>query len=211
MALNETPSARPYWPIALALVVGVAVLVTAGVMLSGRFRTPVGVQPAPSIGIATSPSASTPAAAPPTSAVANPQPQGQPTSSISASAALAQEVQQAYLHYWDVRSQAYLNDDGSHLGEVMAGAELDRGLQRIKSLQAQGRAIKVDVEHHPLLVSVSADKAVVYDEYLNRSLFIDVATHEVLPTASPAITEKISYDLQKLDGAWKVVDGAQHD
>ena len=211
MALNETSNGRPYWPIALALVVGVAALVTAGVMLSSRFRTPVGVQPAPSIGIAASLVASSPAAAPAVSVGTNLQSQVQPSSSTSPSPALAKEIEQAYLHYWDVRTQAYLNDDASHLSDVMAGAELSRAEKQIEDLTSHGRAGKLDVEHHMLVVSAAPDKAVIYDEYLNKSVFLNAATKQEIATSAPPSTEKISYNLQKIDGAWKVVDGQQHD
>ena len=88
---------------------------------------------------------------------------------------------------------------------------LARETQQINDLQANGRAGKLDVDHHILLASLAPDRAIVYDEYLNRSLFLDASTRKELPTSSPATTEKISYDLQMIDGAWKVIGGERHD
>ncbi|SRR5581483_5106533 len=217
MNINASPGGSPRYPLVAALLVGVvAALLVGGWFASQHFRGQVGTEPARSVA-APSPRTTAPAdvavpaavtAASPaavTSVAASPAP-----SFRVASSPLEREIEQAYLHYWDVRAAAYLNLDTSHLAEVMAGAELERMSQQIKDLQAKGRAVKVDIDHRYLFASESPDKAVIYDEYLNRSLFVDVATNQVLPTSSPAVTEKISYELQKIDGSWKVIDGAQH-
>src|SRR5579883_228391 len=118
MALNENPTGRPYWPIALALLVGVAVLVTAGVMLSSRFRTPVGVQPAPSISVAIPKSAGIPA-----STAATAQQLSSAQSALGA-ATPRQQIEATYLRYWQIYSDAVLNLDASHLSDVLAGKAL---------------------------------------------------------------------------------------
>lgn len=206
------PSLRHSVLLALGLLFAVAVLLVGGLLASRHFSGTVGTQPAPSI------AAPAPSAAP--AAVTAPAVVASPSVSTAASAGpslrvasdpLTLEIERAYLHYWDVRTQAYLDLDTSHLGEVMAGAELERMTQQIKDLQAKGRAVKVDVDHHYLLASTAADHAVVYDEYLNRSQFVDAATKQVIATSSPPATEKVSYDLQKIDGTWKVIGGALHD
>src|SRR5579883_1624400 len=192
MAPGPGASAVRHWLLlAGGLLLAVLVLLTGGYYAAQHFRGAVGTQPAPAAVVTAAPSAA---------------------ASVSASLPVATdplslEVEQAYLHYWDVRTQAYLNLDTSHLGEVMAGAELTRETQNIKDLQAQGRAGKLDVDHHILLAVLAPDRAEVYDEYLNRSTFLDAASKQELPTSSPPVTEKISYDLQKIDGTWKVIGG----
>src|SRR5437588_649952 len=64
------------------------------------------------------PAAVTAAAPAVASVVASPQASGFRV----ATSPLEQEIEQAYLHYWDVRTAAYLSLDTSQLGEVMAGA-----------------------------------------------------------------------------------------
>jgi hypothetical protein len=206
------PSLRHSLLMAGGLLLGVAVLLVGGLVAGRHFRSTVGTQPAPSIAAPASPATPATVAAP---AVAASPAVSAPASAVPSlpvsTDPLALEIEQAYLHYWDVRSQAFFNLDPTHLPEVMAGAELSRELQQMKDMQAQGRAGKVDVEHHILLGKVTPTSAVVYDEYLNRSVFVDASTKQVIPTSSPPITEKVSYEMQKIDGTWKVVDGAQHD
>ena len=205
------PSMRFSLLLALGLLIGVAVVLGGGLYAVRQFGSAVGTRPAPSIATPASPAAR-PAVAAPVVAVS---PAVSPSASASslpiATDPLTLEIEQAYLHYWDVRTQAYLNLDTSHLHEVMAGAELDRMTQQITDLKAKGRAVKVDVDHHYLLTSTAPDRAVVYDEYLNRSLYLDATSKQVIPTSNAPGTEKVSYDLQKIDGAWKVIGGALND
>ena len=100
--------------------------------------------------------------------------------------------------------------DTSHLSDVMAGPELARDEKQIEDLKAQGKAVKVDIEHHIAFLRVSPDNAEIYDEYLNRSVYVDPATKQEIPTNAPPVTAKVSYRLQKVNGTWKVIDGAQH-
>ena len=208
---SSGPPLRHSLLLATGLLLVVAVLLVGGLFAGRHFRSTVGTQPAPSIAAVASPAAP---------AVVAPAVVASPAVSPAASAALSLpvatdpltlEIEQAYLHYWDVRTQAYLELDTSHLGDVMAGAELDRETKQITDLKAQGRAGKLDVQHHYLIASRASDKAVVYDEYSNNSMFIDAKTGQEIPTSDPPITENISFDLQKIDSTWKVVDGERHE
>ncbi|SRR5581483_2826066 len=202
MALNETPSGRPYWPIALALVVGVAVLVTAGVVLSGRFRTPVGVQPAPSIPIATSPIAQ---------AQGNTLVASQQLSSPAASSAAGaqQQIEAAYLRYWQVYSDAVLNLDPSHLNEVLAGRALQLVTDEINGLKAQDKPAKIDVQHSYAIVRFDQTSATLVDDYLSRSVLVDPSTKQPLPRSDPPTRVRQSFEFQKADGNWKILDGTR--
>jgi len=205
------PSMRFSLLLAVGLLLAVAGLLVGGLFAVRQFSSAVGTRPAPSIATPASPAGAVGVAAP----VVAVSPAASPAVSASslpiASDPLTLEIEQAYLHYWEVRTQAYLKLDTSHLGEVMAGTELDRETKQINDLKAQGRAGKLDVQHHYLIASQAADRAVVYDEYSNNSLFVDAKTGQVIPTSDPPITEKISFDLQKTDSTWKVVDGARHE
>lgn len=124
---------------------------------------------------------------------------------------LAREVLKAYLHYWDVRTKAYYTLDTSRLHEVMSGKELQRDVEQIRQLRKQGRAIKPDIKHNPAVSIHSEAEAVVYDEYVNASLYVHADTKKVIPTKEPPVTEKVSYVMRKLNGTWKVVDGVRQE
>lgn len=126
-----------------------------------------------------------------------------------ASSPLEREIEAAFLHYWDVRSQALLNLDGSHLSEVTAGVELTRDQQQIDDLKAQNRAIKVEINYRLAFVNSSQDSAELFDDSFNKSYY--VATDTKQPQGSPGSggPVKVSYVLQKLQGTWKVVDGSR--
>lgn len=122
---------------------------------------------------------------------------------------LERTILAAYIHYWEVRQQAYLDLDTSHLSEVMAGAELDREIKQIRDLKAKGWGMKIDVEHHVSFALLADDHATIYDPYLNRTLYIDATTKQEYPTGDPPTIEKVSFVLKKIDGIWKVIDGAR--
>lgn len=124
---------------------------------------------------------------------------------------LQKEVIDAYLRYWVVRIRAYYDLDTSHLGEVMAEAELAREEEGVRELRAEGRGADIDIEHNFRVVKANDNDAVVYDEYVNHSVFIDAVTKQVIPTKEPPGVLKISFQMRKIDGTWKVVDGARHD
>jgi len=128
-----------------------------------------------------------------------------------ATSPLEREIEAAYLHYWDVLAQAYLDTDTSHLSEVMSDPELSRQEKEIQDLKSQGRAAKLVAEHRIAFAKVSPESAVIYDEYLNRSVFVDPTTKQERPTSAPPETEKISFEMRKIDGTWRVVDGTRHD
>ncbi len=195
-------SGHRFWVVGFALLAAMLVLLVAALFLNDRLRPRVETVPP-----ATSAAAGPLATAISTPALATASPSSLPVGTSP----LEREIEAAYLRYWEVRSRAYLNLDPSLLPEVLAGAKLAREEKQIRDLQAQGRAAKLDVDHRIAFVSVAEDRAVVYDEYLNKSVFIDASTGKELATSLPPTTEKVSVEMRKLNGVWKVVDGAQHE
>lgn len=226
MTAKDDPG-RPAWAIWLGLLGVVAVLLAAAFLLNRRFRSSVGIQGAPIASVTapatvSAPSSQVASSSPLSSAARSPgsiaaaanpaSTAALPSSAHVANSPLEKEIVAAYLHYWDVLTQAYLNLDPSVLPQVLGNPKLGREQAEIAQYKADGHAAKLIVDHHIALVQVSADHAVVYDEYLNRSVFVDPTTKRELPTSSaPPHVEKHSYDMQKINGVWKVVDGARHD
>ncbi len=220
---------RPYWIVGLGLLGLVVVLLAGAFLLDKQLRPRVGIETPPAAATTASPTSAAPAIAPPTLRPTS-EPTARPVATATATASAAapivtdgpgglrvatspleREMEAAYLHYWEVRTQAYLDLDTSHLGEVMAGPELTRAEAQIRQLRAQGRAGKLDVDHRIAFVKVTPDEAEIYDEYLNRSVFLDATTKQELPTKEPPSVEKISFKMRKIDGKWKVVDGTRYE
>lgn len=199
---------RSYVAVASALLLGLVVLLGGGFLFDRQFRPRVGIEtPDAATGatatIAAPPTTTAPAAAAPTIA---PPPRPTPWPRVGRTA-LEREVEEAYARYWMVLVQAYYTLDTSRLPEVMAGEELRRQEEQIRELGSQGRAGKLIVEHRISFPQVSDDRVVIYDEQLNRSLFLDAATRTEFRTSAAPETEKLTFEFRKIDGTWKVLDG----
>ena len=128
------------------------------------------------------------------------------TPSATATTSPEEQVSQAYLHYWDVYADALYNLDTSRLTDVMTGPRLERALNEVKQLRDQGRAVRIVVENHPVVVQIESDRAVVYDEYENRSYFIDPTTKEALNRTEGSQTIRDTVTLTRVGQTWKVLD-----
>jgi hypothetical protein len=153
-----------------------------------------------------------------TSVAATPVPTSTPSASISVTTSprptldtsLVAEVTDAYEEYWQIRSQAFLDLDKTHLGEIMSGDHMDMLGQRIDELRTENRAIKTDVDHQFHVVQVTADAAQIIDDYISNSIYVDPVTK--LPLTEPAADElRVLYRLNKVDGKWRVVDSVRAD
>jgi len=125
------------------------------------------------------------------------------------------EISAAYLNYFQVSGDALLALDTATLPQVAAGQVLAGLQQQIESDRAQGRAIETNVQHDFVVLSVQGDTATVADRYRDSSIFVDPVTHEPLPgqvapaSADEAPLIKVVYHLQRINGVWKVVEGAR--
>jgi hypothetical protein len=89
--------------------------------------------------------------------------------------------------------------------------------QSIEDDRAQGRALKTDVQHNFVVLSVQNDEAQVADQFRDSSFFVDPVTQEVLPgqvipnSPDTAPLVRIVYRLQRIDGTWKVAAGTKYE
>jgi hypothetical protein len=130
---------------------------------------------------------------------------------------LAAEVSDAYLRYFQVSADALLKLDSSRLADVATDGELSALAQSIEDDRAQGRALKTDVQHNFVVLSVQNDEAQVADQFRDSSFFVDPVTQEVLPgqvipnSPDTAPLVRIVYRLQRIDGTWKVTAGTKYE
>lgn len=218
---------RSFWVIGLALFGLLVVLFAGAFLLDRQFRPRVGTEPVAGDQVpASKPNTPVAIIADAPTALSTASPTAMATSTVTPTAtlsaivptatgldrsALEREVREAYEKYWDVLIQAYLDLDTSRLHEVTADPELTMTVQQIEDLRERGRAAKLEVEHHILIVRLSPDEAIIYDEYVNNSVFLDATTKQVLPTKAPPEVEKISFRLKKFEDGWRVIDGLQQE
>jgi hypothetical protein len=95
---------------------------------------------------------------------------------------------------------------------VLAGDQLVRERQEIERLRSEGQAAVTVVDHSFQPVFVDQDRAVIFDQYRSRSYIVD-ATTRVPPGPTPVTHRqvRISFEMKKLDGTWKVTDSERFD
>jgi len=157
------------------------------------------------------------ATAAPTPAAATTNPGAAATPRPTVPPELSAEVSQAYLRYFQVTADAFLNLDPSSLSEVAVDGELTALEKNISDLRSQGRALSTNVQHNFVVISVDGDQAQVADQYRDSSLFVDPSTHDPLPgqdvpnSPDTAPLVKVVYQLQRVDGTWKVAGGTRYE
>ncbi len=218
---------RPYWLIGLALLGLVVILLAGAFLLDRQLRPRVGIESPPAVATAVRPTSAPVAIVPPT-VPASPAPTTQPAPASTATTAagvpttevpggprvatspLEQEIEVAYQNYLRVYSEAVLNLDANHLSEVLAGQALQLVTDEVNGLKARGRPVKiVEDDRVVALGRVTETSATVVDEYVSRSVYIDPGTMQPLPRTGPPSRVRQSYELRKLNGVWKVVDGTR--
>jgi hypothetical protein len=131
-----------------------------------------------------------------------------PSATPTVDPALAEEVGKAYETFWQVRSQALLELDTTHLNEVMEGDYLTNEQQLIDQLRADGRAIKTQVVLNYSVVQATDESASIVDSFKDNSVYVQIGTEEPL-TAPPSDQLTVLYTLRNSSGTWKVIDSVR--
>lgn len=115
----------------------------------------------------------------------------------------------AYARYWDVYSDALLKLDERRLEEVMTAARLERALEELRTLRAQGRAVQIVVSRQPFVAAVDETRAVVIDQYRNESYLVDTTTKQPIGERGEPQTIQDTFTLMRVGGIWKVSDSTR--
>jgi hypothetical protein len=151
-----------------------------------------------------------PTLAPPV-ATATPEPVPPTPTAAPIPLELRHEIEDAYVHFWRVRADAVLQLDPSRLPEVTAGDALQREQAWIAQLRGEGRTSRIIVDLRFRVVRATETTATVQDDVQDRSYDVDAKTKAPLgPIPQQAEVLKASFDLEKIDGVWKVVGGEQY-
>lgn len=138
----------------------------------------------------------------------------QPTPiAINLPANLANAILQGYENYWSVRVNAMRDpaDTTIDLESTMAGTELGIARKTIADYRSRGEAYNSDVHHQIWITFADASEATVVDIYTVTSQPLNPETKEPLDSAPIVEHARDKFQLQVVDGVWKVVDEPPED
>jgi hypothetical protein len=115
------------------------------------------------------------------------------------------QVEQAYLHSWEVTTEAFAEVDSAPLAEAFADTALQYRTQDVESIRADGVATRVLVDHAYRISFLSETRAVVNDIYVNHMRDYDPETGDWVEP-DPNVKRGSSYLLELRDGTWIVID-----
>jgi hypothetical protein len=115
------------------------------------------------------------------------------------------QVEQAYLHAWDVWADALMTLDPSKLPEVLTGNALDLVREQVEAQKDKNQPVRVRVEHNYRIVLVNDTTASVDDRYINHNVRLDPETLEPIEE-DPDERVRRSFTLRLVDGTWKIAE-----
>jgi hypothetical protein len=115
------------------------------------------------------------------------------------------ELLAAYNRSWDVYADALRRLDPGRLPTAFGGSALKAVQAEVATQKARRQPVRINVEHDPKVLLVTATDGVVADEGINHSVVLDPATGQPAePDPEEPFRERRSF--RYLDGAWKVVE-----
>lgn len=134
--------------------------------------------------------------------VPTPTATSEPTETPAAS--IEDEVAEAYLAHWDAYADAVLNLDISLVEDYATGEELEAIRSEIEQLRADGVALRVVVEHDFVVASVEDSRAVVLDEIVSNSFYVDPETKQPDEGEGSGDVLRYATHLERIDERWIV-------
>lgn len=120
------------------------------------------------------------------------------------------QVEQAYLHAWDVWADALRELDPAPLSEVLTGKALEVVQERLEEQRAQNQPVLLRAEHNYRIVMIDDATASVDDRYVNHSVRLDPDTLEPIEE-DPNQRLHTSFTMRLVDGTWKIAEIIEYD
>jgi hypothetical protein len=115
------------------------------------------------------------------------------------------ELLAAYNRSWDIYADALRRLDPARLGTAFGGSALKTVQAEVATQKARKQPVRIDVEHNPKVLLVTATDGVVADEGINHSVVLDPSTGQPAEQ-DPDEPFRERRSLKFLGGAWKVVE-----
>lgn len=115
------------------------------------------------------------------------------------------QVEQAYLHAWDVWAEGLLELDPSRLPEVFSGRALSVIQRRLEQQRRDDQPVRLRATHDYRIEMIDATTASVDDRYVNHSVRLDPETLEPIEK-DPKQKLHTSFTLRLVDGTWKIAE-----
>ena len=120
------------------------------------------------------------------------------------------QVEQAYLHAWDVWAEALRALDPSRLPEVLTGRALRVVQERLEEQRDRNQPVLLRAEHKYRIMVIDEATASVDDRYVNHSVRLDPETLEPIEE-DPNQPIHTSFTLRLVDGTWKIAEIIEYD
>jgi hypothetical protein len=115
------------------------------------------------------------------------------------------QVEQAYLHAWDVWAESLLQLDPSRLPEVLTGRALRVVQERLEEQRQKNQPVLLRAEHNYRIGIIDETTASVDDRYINHSVRLDPDTLDPIEE-DPNQRLRTSFTMRLVDGTWKIAE-----
>ena len=115
------------------------------------------------------------------------------------------QVEQAYLHAWDVWADALTSLDTSPLSEAFTGRALRVVTSQVEEQKRKNEPVRIRVEHNYTITLIDPQTASVEDRYINHNVRLDP---ETLEPAEPDQETNVrrSFTLKLVGSTWKIAE-----
>jgi hypothetical protein len=113
------------------------------------------------------------------------------------------QVEQAYLHAWDVWADALLRLDPSRLLEAFTGRALQLVTAQVEEQSRKDHPVRIRAEHNYKITIIDATTTSVDDRYINHNVRLDPDTLEPIEK-EPSRLEHRSFTMKLVNGTWKI-------
>lgn len=136
------------------------------------------------------------------------QSSGTTTPPVSTSATPADprvQVEQAYLHAWEVWADALLHLDAPRLSESFTGRALKVLTEQVMKQKRMDQPVRISAEHNYTITIIDPQTASVEDRYVNHNVRLDPDTLEPIEPDQETHV-RTSFTLKLVGSTWKIAE-----